>query len=88
LQLPSDWQASPVVQALPSSQLAPELTSHLPLVALQVPGWHASAAQVFAVPLHEPSAWQVPPVWQGVESVQLAPTLTAHAPVDGSHEPE
>ena len=74
------WQVSPLVQALPSSQLEPFAfgmpIEQTPVDVLQVPAlWHGSGAvhTVCVPPVHEP-AWQVSPLVQALLSLQVVPS--------------
>src|SRR5215831_5902036 len=72
------WQASPVVQALPSLQAVPLAAfgfEQTPLVGSQVPGtWEWSdAVQTLAVPPVQTPFWQASPVVQALPSLQAVP---------------
>src|SRR5262245_23997370 len=72
------WQASPVVQALPSLQVVPFAAfgfEQTPVVVSQTPAtWHWSdAVQAFAVPPVHAPAWQDSPVVQALPSLQVVP---------------
>ena len=80
-----------MVQALPSSQPAPVLTTGdgQPLAGTQAPTlWHWSAPlQVLALPPpHEPLGWQVSPVVQALASSHAAPVLTTQVAVAAAQE--
>jgi hypothetical protein len=88
------WQASAVVQALPSLQVVPSVLfgfEQVPLAGSHVPAiWHWSCAvHVTVVPPQVP-AWQVSPVVQAFPSLHVVPFATGgfeHTPVDWLHVP-
>src|SRR6266571_6368688 len=70
------WQASPLVQELPSSQLVPVSGVTVQLaVPLQVSVLHWSEVQVMAVPTHCPLLVQVSLNEQALPSSHAAPVL-------------
>jgi hypothetical protein len=78
-------QASPVVQAFPSSQTAVLLTcSHTPVVGLQASSVHGLLSlQVTAVPPTQVPPEQASPTVQAFPSLHVAVLLTCSHPVDG-----
>ena len=88
------WQASAVVQALPSLHVLPFALfgfEQTPVDGLHVPAaWHWSrAVQVTADPVHVP-LWQASAVVQAFPSLHAVPFVAVgfeQTPVDGLHVP-
>jgi len=88
-------QASPVVQALPSLQVAPSAFAgfvHMPVAGSHVPAvWHESlAVQAMVAPPVQTPDLQESPVVQALPSLQEAPSAFAgfgHIPVVASQVP-
>src|SRR5215831_15042575 len=89
------WQASPVVQALPSLHVVPLVAfgfEQTPVGGPKVPAtWHWSdAVQTLAVPPVQAPAWQASPVVQALPSLHVVPLVAfgfEQTPVAGSQVP-